>query len=54
MCDLCKKKDPCQYRFSYKSKYYKEPVAVYVCGECAEKIRKAGGVNKYLEENKHE
>ena len=53
MCDFCKSKDPTQRTFGYHSKYYRGIVAVNLCKACADKVKAAGGVEKYLEEERH-
>jgi hypothetical protein len=53
MCDFCKSKDPGQYKFGYKSRFYDGIVAVNLCKACADKVKAAGSVEKYLEEERH-
>lgn len=53
MCDFCKSKDPTQHTFSYHSKYCRGIIAVKLCGACADKVKAAGSVEKYLKEERN-
>ena len=49
MCDFCHITGHCT-KVPYISSYYNYPVAVHLCSTCKDKVNRAGGVKRYLEQ----